>query len=354
MNFKPTERWTRISATCGVAIWAALAGLAGGRKAPLGVIELLFLFAPLVVVPLALELGKRTAGSHLLVDAASILQPYAAGLAVLSFWCSPGRLAAALVAPWLLLCVLLAVAGFLSIVRRKEVTLAALAVNIGRIDMAVAGAWLLASRLGLRPMGIQEPIGLLTAIHFHYTGLATATLAAALVTFAKQHGYRSRLLNSTVLLVLLVPFVIAAGFVFSVALKMIAALLLSVSVVMLAAHQFWLARKVDNNPARQFLRFSALTVAGGMVLAGTYAIGDAIGQDWLVIPRMASTHGLLNGLGFVLCGLLGWLAALPSGNNEFARVHDYDSQSDTHDLIHAQSTSSQSGVFLQTRVLETR
>ena len=30
-------------------------------------------------------------------------------------------------------------------------------------------------------------------------------------------------------------------------------------------------------------------------------------QDWLVIPRMASTHGLLNALGFSLLGILGWV-----------------------------------------------
>ena len=45
----------------------------------------------------------------------------------------------------------------------------------------------------------------------------------------------------------------------------------------------------------------------GMGLAATYAISDVLGKDWLLIPRMASTHGVLNGLGFVLPGLLGWL-----------------------------------------------
>jgi hypothetical protein len=48
----------------------------------------------------------------------------------------------------------------------------------------------------------------------------------------------------------------------------------------------------------------------GTVLAIIYAVGDYLGRDWLVIPRMASTHGVLNGLGFVLLALLGWLAEL--------------------------------------------
>jgi len=44
-----------------------------------------------------------------------------------------------------------------------------------------------------------------------------------------------------------------------------------------------------------------------LALAGMYAIGDYLQRDWLLIPRMASTHGVLNGLGFVMFGLLGWL-----------------------------------------------
>ena len=32
-------------------------------------------------------------------------------------------------------------------------------INVARIDLIVGGAWLVASRLGMRPMGIQEPLG---------------------------------------------------------------------------------------------------------------------------------------------------------------------------------------------------
>jgi hypothetical protein len=49
-----------------------------------------------------------------------------------------------------------------------------------------------------------------------------------------------------------------------------------------------------------------------MALAATYALGDYLHRDWLLIPRMASTHGLLNGLGFVMFGLLGWLVEFAS------------------------------------------
>jgi hypothetical protein len=44
-----------------------------------------------------------------------------------------------------------------------------------------------------------------------------------------------------------------------------------------------------------------------MVLSGAYAIADYLGSDVLIIPQMARTHGILNAVGFCLCGLLGWL-----------------------------------------------
>src|SRR5713101_7281922 len=102
MNADQAERWARSSATAGAVAWAVLGSLAGAGKAPLGVIELLFLFAPLVIVPLGLELGRVVMPVELqrTEDAARILQPLAAGLAVASFWFSPGWAAGALVAPW--------------------------------------------------------------------------------------------------------------------------------------------------------------------------------------------------------------------------------------------------------------
>src|ERR1700693_1281694 len=42
----------------GAFLWAAMAAAAGTRRAPLGVIELLLLFATLVTVPLGLELAR--------------------------------------------------------------------------------------------------------------------------------------------------------------------------------------------------------------------------------------------------------------------------------------------------------
>lgn len=71
------ERWASRVSLAGAFVWALLAALAGSGRAPLGVIELLFLFAPLVVVPLGLALlGICSAhGVPSLEQAARALQP---------------------------------------------------------------------------------------------------------------------------------------------------------------------------------------------------------------------------------------------------------------------------------------
>jgi hypothetical protein len=302
------ERWEKSSATIGAAAWAVLAGMAGFGKAPLGVIELLFLFAPLVVAPLGMALGRRLVPLRHsgLENFFGVFQPFAAAAVVVAFWLAPGRLSGLLAAPWLVLCLGLAAEGLFTGSRRAHRNLMGFAVNLGRMDLAVAGAWLVASRLGLRPLGIQEPIILLTAVHFHYTGFATAQIAAALMAGTRRQDAPGWL-KSAVALVMAVPFLVAVGFVWSPVLKMVAAVILAVSVAVLAGVQFWRAGQLASASACVFLRVSAGTVLAGMVLAGVYAVGDCLGRDWLLIPRMATTHGLLNGLGFVLCGLLGWL-----------------------------------------------
>jgi hypothetical protein len=312
MNAAQAERWARSSATAGAVVWALLAALAGARKAPLGVIELLFLFAPLVIVPLGLELGRVVAPvePHRGEETARILQPLAAGLAVASFWFSPGWTAGALVAPWVMVGALMAVAGLLSLLKGTDRSLVAVAANVGRMNLAVASGWLLVSRFGIRPMGFREPIVLLTAVHFHYTGFATALLAATAAAFAQRRGRRTPLLRLVVVLVFFLPFLLAAGFVFSPTLKLAAALALSASMVGLAGLQFWLSKDLRSRTARGFLQVSAVALIAGMMLAAAYELGEA--KDWLLIPRMASTqHGLFNGLGFVLLGLLGWLVEWP-------------------------------------------
>jgi hypothetical protein len=276
-----------------------------------GAIELLFLFAPLVIVPLGMELGRVLGGSKL-QGFARWLQPAGAATAIVAMWLPPGRRAGIVALGWLAVCLLIAAGGFVDLISSlgpsadQSARVTRIVLGIARVDLAVGGAWLVASRWGMRPMEIQEPIGLLTAVHFHFAGFAIATIAAATLHFAETH-WRHPWLKPLLLFVAGLPFVVAAGFVISPIMKMMAAILFSASVAGLAIFLRACAKKLETATARVFLQIAAAAVFAGMVLSGAYAVGDFLGNDALTIPQMARTHGILNAVGFCLPGLLGWL-----------------------------------------------
>jgi hypothetical protein len=308
--------WAATCALAGAAVWAGMAVLARVGMARLGAIELLFLLGPLVIVPLGMELGRGMGAASRIEEIARRLQPLGAALAVVAMWFGPGRRAGLFAVGWFVVCGLVAGAGFVGLVRALSEDTdrsVRVTVSIARIDLAVGGAWLVASRLGMRPMGIQEPIGLLTAVHFHFAGFATAMIAAATLEFSERRG-EQRWLRPLVLLVAALPIVVAVGFVISPVLKMGAAVLFSASVAGLAIAVRACGRKAEDPTARILLQVAAGAIFAGMVLSGAYAIADYAGSDVLTIPQMARTHGILNAVGFCLMGLLGWL--VEGGNRQ--------------------------------------
>ena len=315
------DLWAQISAAAGAAVWAGMAVLAQMGLARIGAIELLFLFAPLVIVPLGMELGRVVGAAGRVAEVGRRLQPVGAAMAVVAMWMAPGKWAGSVALGWFVVCGLMAGAGVMELIRapwrdagksaRATWTQSILAV--ARIDLAVGGAWLVASRWGMRPMGIQEPIGLLTAVHFHFAGFATATIAAATLQFAERRGEVGRWLRVVVGLVIGMPIVVAAGFVISPGLKMGAAILFSASVAGLAIAVRACGTKAEDGTARLLLQVAAGAVFAGMVLSGSYAVADYLGSEVLTIPQMARTHGVLNAVGFCLPGLLGWLVEKSRG-----------------------------------------
>src|SRR5262249_14833798 len=158
-------------------------------------------------------------------------------LSVVSFWLPIGKTAAILALPWLIFCISIAIAAALTLLLATNRSLVDWTVNIGRIDLSVAGCWLVMSRLGMRPLGIQEPIGLLTAVHFHYAGFSTTMLLGAFLTFIRCSNKLVKLLDHAALVIIGTPFLVAAGFVYSPTLKMAAAIALSIGIFSLAIIQ---------------------------------------------------------------------------------------------------------------------
>jgi hypothetical protein len=300
------SHWNRRFALAGAALWAALAFAGRHSHLPFGPIELLLLLAVLVVVPLALALLQQQSPAYLTSHSAAIfLQPIAAAFAVISLFHAPGAPAALRALPWLAFAAVMAFQGWGP--ARSRPSLSRTAFQIARLNLLIASVWLVASRLGLRPLDTQEPIVLLTAVHFHYTGFATAILAGTAFASQETLARKSRWYLISVAIILSAPYLIAAGFVFSPCLKVAGVAALSLALVTFAAVQFAHTRQFLNPAARRFVRASCALIFLGMALALTYSLGEFLHRDWLTIPRMASTHGLINGVGFVLSGLLGWL-----------------------------------------------
>ena len=277
----------------GVFLLCVLAALTGFID--LGALELLFLLAPLVIIPIGFGLLTDPA-PPLPLRIAFRLQPFAAVLAAVSFIPAPGPAAAALAAPWFLVTCLAALAG-LAMLKSGPLTIFAL------FFLPVGGIHLIVSRLGIDFLGFTEPILILTAVHFHYTGFGAPLLAAR----AAARVRNSRILIAIASIGLIAaPPLVAAGFAFSSTLQTGAVLALSVGIYAAAFLQFKSLPSLASRPARDFLTLSSVSVLAGMALAVIYAVGEYTGARWIDIPMMGRTHGLLNGVGFILCGLLGW------------------------------------------------
>lgn len=284
------KTWLRGSAAAGAVAWTIVA-----LVAPIGLIEKLFLLAPLVALPLAFALLEPAPWML------AILQPVAAASATASFFVPPGTVAAGLAAPWAILTGVAALEGLL---RFRTFTFEDVATTVSMLFLPVGGGWLIASRAGVAPMGFGEPIALLTAVHFHFTVFLAPALAV-LAGRGTSGRTRGLFIASTAGILAGTP-LLAVGFIASPLLKLAAVGLLVASLWGVALLQALAIRRLSGRMSKLLLALSSAAVAAGMVLAGLYEIGFFTGRGGLSIPEVARSHGPLNGLGFALGGLMAW------------------------------------------------
>jgi hypothetical protein len=286
---------TRVSAGIGFVVWLALwLPIPFAARAP-GLIDRLFLLAPLAIVPLGMRL-------QLLPRAAAVAQPGFAALVVVSFLIRTGVAAALLVVPWLLLSASCGVIGLLRLRRDGPRRMDELCLHAALIYWPVGCLWLVISRLGVNPLGFSDDIVLLTAVHFHYAGFAALTMLGMTGRHAEGMLYRATAWGA----IAGIP-TLALGITFSASLECAAALLLALSLVSAAGlTAFVVLPRVTHRTARVMLAVSVASLVAAMAFAGIYALGKYNGRDWIDIPEMAAMHGVINALGFSLCGLVGW------------------------------------------------
>lgn len=303
------------------------------------------------LVPASLRLARR-------------LQPPGAVAAVVSLLLGEGTLAGVVACGWLAVCLCATLAG-VAVAHQawqrapERRTLGDLTIAAGLCYLSVGGGWLVIGRLGLRPFDLSTDIVRLTSVHFHYAGFAVPVLAAAGLAGVDWFASRVSLVTGCLAAVAGPP-VVAAGFVFDSAVGQVGgALAMTTAAWAVAFGTFLLAtsataltaapatsstgasagaatgtarslsasaptsapepllrpaprpRDVVNDAGRALLVVSSVAPLVPMVLAVQWALAQHVSMPALSINAMASTHGLLNAVGFVMIGLAGWLLVVP-------------------------------------------
>lgn len=273
-------------------IAAVLTVVATGQRP---VVDAVVVFGLGVIVPLALGRSMRWT--------------VAAVSAALALVIGPGPLATVLVVP----AVTAAIGSALSVAAGLEVrgarsvltrvrSLDAVAVLLGPVWALAAVGSLLASAAEVPLFGIGEPIVRLTAVHYLYAGVGALAVARRL----RVERGPTRSTTLALVATAVAPPIVAVGFILGgPVLQIGGAVLMTIGVWASAA--VLLGRAVDGSGEGT----SALRIGAGlapwipMVLAVAWATAQHVADvPALSIPDMARYHGLANGIGFVLLGLL--------------------------------------------------
>ncbi|HEX2852455.1 MAG TPA: YndJ family transporter [Opitutaceae bacterium] len=275
--------------------------------------EALLLFAALVIAPFLLDLVADAADGPLtrrILAAVARLQLPAAILLVFAYAQGPDPRMALRALPWTCVLLLLASVGALRIGQRGLRPWSWLCRDLGLVYAAVGAAWLMADRLGLRPLGFGGAIVLLTAIHFHFAGMIVPVLAG----LALQRLGNSRLAAFVGLTVILGVPAVAVGISASQlgidpAIEVSAVLVMATGGLGLGAFHLRLAFQAGGGSAllRWLWALAGFSLIAGMLFAGLYGLRHFFQPwPWLGIPWMWALHGSINALGFGFCGVTGW------------------------------------------------
>ncbi len=258
-----------------------------------GLVGVLTALGMVVVAPLGL-LRLATPGVRRLVP----FWPFAGALAGVALLLPRGALAVALVVPYTLLALAVALLTARRVLawRGAEPTREMVAAFAG-VALTIACTGLVAERAGTEFLGFTLAIHGLTAAHFHY-----AAFAAVLVAGLTAEAARSPIARVAAWAVPLGTAVTFAGFFTGNGVELAGATILTAGLLVTS----YVLLRLRPAP---LLVVSALALPATMALAMWWAGGEALGFAHPTLRQMAATHGLLNALGVGLCGLLGWARA---------------------------------------------
>jgi hypothetical protein len=282
----------------------------------------LLLLAVLVIVPLSLRLmlsqvteSTEPQQNEMVwawwLQKAAVWQLPAAVALMLSFALPEGHFAGALTLPWLLMLALISVAGIKRAQHSAWRDPAHLCICGGMIYLSVGGIWAAFARAGMRPLGFDSAIVLLTAIHFHYAGFVLPLLTGMAAKIAAKITDR-KIADSAVWLVLSgVPLTALGITITQVSAtrfpETIAAVMTATGGMMTAILYLKLATlRGYATTVRMLWVVTGLALIFSMTLAMLYGLRAHLPIVWLDIPLMRALHGTANAAGFALSGIASW------------------------------------------------
>ena len=292
----------------GAAIWFAIAIATYLNWLRLDLVELLFLLAPWVIVPAALALTPARTKSYPIVIFRSQRWLFfvAAALCTIAFLRPAGIIAALLAGCWLLVCLCIGWGGINRLLTFRIESFLQFCVAVGEYYIAVGGVWLVMSRAGLHPAGFQEPVVLLTAVHFHFAGFLSSIFTYLTLGWLQTTNW-AKPLRIILLGTLLGPGLLGISFLISPKLKLAAVVLIVIGQCGLAVGMARISATIARGVSSVLLMLAALCVAAAMVYAAIWALGEYPLQPMTDLSHMERIHGVLNSIGFSAIGLLGWI-----------------------------------------------
>ncbi|MFI2780588.1 YndJ family protein [Streptomyces sp. ALB3] len=258
-------------------------------------VGLIVVLGMLVIVPLGLGLVGDPA-----LDRTRRLWPLFAVPGALCLWLPRGGAATVLALCYAFGTLLLAAQAPRRLARTRSVRPVEAALLTALVAPSVAAVALVAERSGHELFGFGLGILALTVPHFHFAGFAAA-LVAGLVCRA-QDGAAGRF---AALSVPLGTLLVLVGYFTGDLTELAGAVVLTAGMWTVALLTWRTVRATRPDPfTRLLLAVSAGVLAVTMVLALSWALGEAAGLPHPTLTWMAATHGLGNALGFALCALL--------------------------------------------------
>ncbi|MFI1223702.1 MULTISPECIES: YndJ family protein [unclassified Streptomyces] len=251
----------------------------------------------LVIVPAGLRLAEQEG-----LDRIRRLWPLFAVPGAVALWLPRGATATALACCYALGTVLLALHAPRRAIRGRDLDPAGIALLTALVTPAVAATALVAERSGHELFGFDLGILALTVPHFHFAGFAAALIAGLVCRVSDGPAGRFAALS-----VPLGTLLVLAGYFVGDWAELVGAVVLTAGMWTVGLLT-WRLGHADgrDRTTRLLLLVSAAVLVATMLLALSWALGEATGLPHPTLTWMAATHGLGNALGFALCSLLAW------------------------------------------------